>query len=291
MQNSIIRELQRELLDETASLSVILRKARLAARKLDLRDFENWICKESGGYDGPLNELPEYRKVPVAPRYFNLYRGWCPIFIENDLLQELCHTAPLWQPIEAIEAMTNSESGIAWLCYGHDLTKILRDSIGHRFEIRGALSVTSLLGTINAVRNTILDWAVDLEKAGILGEGLGFSSRDRVEAASVTQHIYAQNIGTFGNVDRNASVTNLQVGGDYNSETLASCVEKIRTSLPALPEQERIAVRVELEKIEQTGSNQPVAQQALRSIKTICEGAAGNLAASGVAAFLRTIVG
>lgn len=82
--NSIVREIQSEILADEAQLSNILRKARLAARKLDLAEFEKWISNESDGYrDTAWIDLPDYRRIGATPRFFNPYRGWCPIIIRR----------------------------------------------------------------------------------------------------------------------------------------------------------------------------------------------------------------
>ena len=57
---SIVLELQKETLDETISIESLLRKAYLVAKKLKLKDFEEWINKEQNGYNG---QIPEYRNV------------------------------------------------------------------------------------------------------------------------------------------------------------------------------------------------------------------------------------
>ncbi len=105
LNNSIVREIQSEILSDDVRVANIVRKARLAARKLDLKDFEKWLIKESDGYKGiPVDEMPDYRKIGAIPRFFNPYRGWCPIIVEDEKIYELCHTTFLYQPIEELES-------------------------------------------------------------------------------------------------------------------------------------------------------------------------------------------
>lgn len=56
----IVIELQREAMDENISIESLLRKAYLVARKLKLKEFEEWINKEQNGYS---KEVPNYRNV------------------------------------------------------------------------------------------------------------------------------------------------------------------------------------------------------------------------------------
>lgn len=50
----IVLELQKEALDETISIESLLRKAYLVAKKLKLRDLEEWINQEQNGYENHL---------------------------------------------------------------------------------------------------------------------------------------------------------------------------------------------------------------------------------------------
>ena len=47
----IIIELQREALNESVSIESLMRKAYLVAKKLDLKEFEEWLKQEQNGYD------------------------------------------------------------------------------------------------------------------------------------------------------------------------------------------------------------------------------------------------
>ena len=49
----------------------------------------------------------------------------------------------------------------------------------------------NLAGILDTVRNKILDWALELEKKGILGdEEMNFSDKEREQAQSVTINNY-----------------------------------------------------------------------------------------------------
>src|SRR3954466_9502871 len=96
-ESSLVREIQRDALEEALSASALMRKARLAANKLGLSEFQQWISNESDGYQGTLcSNLPRYRHIGVSPKFFNPYRGWCPIIIEDQQIYDLCHTGFLY---------------------------------------------------------------------------------------------------------------------------------------------------------------------------------------------------
>lgn len=73
------------------------------------------------------------------------------------------------------------------------------------------LSRTQVDGVLDAVRNTALEWSLRLEKDGILGEGMTFSSDERQKASHITY-----NIKNFAGVLGNVMAESLQIG-DYGA--------------------------------------------------------------------------
>ncbi len=160
-----------------------------------------------------------------------------------------------------------------------------------QFEIRAFISKSALDGPINAVKNIILDWAVDLEKAGVIGEGLGFTTKDKIEAANVTQNVYAQNIGNLGDLHDKSSVTNNLWNNKFSVEQVEKHLIKIQDAIPALPPEIRKPVEVEIKNAKAAAKTAEIesVQNALGSIRTICEGAAGNIAAEAIVALIKSL--
>ena len=287
--NSLIREIQRDLVEGSASVSVVLRKARLAAKKLDLQEFLRWIEQEADGYrSGSVDDLPKYRSVSIEPKFFNPYRGWCPIIIQNDRLYELCHSGFLHQSVDEIEALVRSGDTLQYI-YPKELCEILRTQMEFNFDIRGFCSSTQLGAVSNAVKNILLDWAVELERAGVLGEGMGFTRSDQSDAATVTQNIYAQSIGSVGDLRDNAKMSNRIGCAEISDHDIGDCIRQIRGMLPNLPDKVRGVVETELQKAERhRGSGQSAfARTCFSSIQKICESTATSMAAQGIAHFLK----
>lgn len=55
-----------------------------------------------------------------------------------------------------------------------------------------------LHGILDHVRNAVLDWALDLESRGIIGDGMSFSSKEKTTASQVTYQI-TNHIGSMQN--------------------------------------------------------------------------------------------
>lgn len=79
--NSIVLELQRDALNPSISVLILLRKAYVVARKLNIRQFQEWIELELNGYKG--HPIPEYRVVRGQLRAWNPYHGWHQIVTDD----------------------------------------------------------------------------------------------------------------------------------------------------------------------------------------------------------------
>src|SRR5688500_16815305 len=73
------------------------------------------------------------------------------------------------------------------------------------------VSSSELHGIVAAVRDTILQWSLRLERDGILGEGMTFSREEVQKAANTTY-----NIQNFSGVLGNVTGSTIQVG-NYNA--------------------------------------------------------------------------
>ena len=60
--NSIVIDLQDEILSSDCDIVQILRRAHVIAVKLGLKEFDQWISYELNGYPDQ-NACPDYRKV------------------------------------------------------------------------------------------------------------------------------------------------------------------------------------------------------------------------------------
>ena len=78
----IVLELQKLALDGRSNTLELLRKAYFVARKLEIKDFQDWIKYELHGY-GDDKDLPEYRIAYGSLEALNVYRGWQPVIISD----------------------------------------------------------------------------------------------------------------------------------------------------------------------------------------------------------------
>ena len=193
----IVLELQKEAMDETISIEVLLRKAYLVARKLKLRDFENWVNQEQNGYE---NYLPKYRYVRGEIKAWNPYRGWIPMVLPTSVADEVS-CMPLGMSISAISDSYNTSEGTVTLAVNAALTEFFNkstDFIPTKYVF--FVSKSELYRIMSTVRNKILDWALLLEENNISGEGMAFTEKE-TETALTTQIINNYTNNFFSKVE------------------------------------------------------------------------------------------
>lgn len=120
----IVIELQREALDESISIESLMRKAYLVARKLNLKDFEEWISQEQNGYK---QEVPEYRNIGGEIKAWNPYHGWIPMVLSADIT-DLISKTPIPTSISELQDIYNSSEGTVCLSVNGTLTEWLNSN-------------------------------------------------------------------------------------------------------------------------------------------------------------------
>ncbi len=198
--SSLVHDLQNDIRRSGKSVTEILRTAKLISAKLGLTDISVWLDAELNGYKSGQT-IPAYRLISSGNfQILNPARGWQalgsydgPPIPSGQAVTELVKLAeerqavmvpPQHIPVEALGGM---------------------DYMVNQFDQRVIISGSQIAGIIEAVKNKVLEWTIELEQRGILGENMSFDAREKHSAQSQTFHI--QNAtGVFGNVS-NSQVT------------------------------------------------------------------------------------
>jgi hypothetical protein len=299
-QAPVVIRLQAEAADQAVPVATLLRTAKIVATKLGLDDALVWIDAELTGYMQAKGEdLPSYRRLRGNLMGWNPYHGWQPVlFPEGTDIHPVFYEAPIGTSIGEIEAgnvRRRQESQGAFNLDAARKATILSALTGPKTDVALFLPPASMEGILEAVRNLVLDWALKLEKAGVLGDGMMFSETDKKKAAPVTQQFIIQNAGVVGNVTDNATVSNVQSASVHISAAAVSdLVAQIRPVLPTLPEetaQNLSPILKDLETEAAGKADQSKLRQLLGAARNIAEGAAGNLVAIGIVAAIAAILG
>src|SRR5207302_1281819 len=154
-----------------------------------LNDIEEWIAAELNGYPD-LESPPSYRSVDGTLQVQNPYRGWVIVTGEPS-------PPPMTFPysISQIEEFSKQETVYISPRINIPLSPPAYESLPQRVVFSGIV----FKGMIEAVRDRLLDWSLELEKRGITGENMSFDEREKEAAHSQTFHIQ-NSIAFFGNV-------------------------------------------------------------------------------------------
>ncbi len=147
-------------------------------------------------------------------RAYNPYNGWIPVILRDKKLRELLESRDAGQPLGTLEDLYLSadKSATLQMALPHDLViEVFGDTEEFHLGMIPTLLLAkpSLRGILDAVRNEVLRWTLELERRGVLGEGMSFTTEEKARAATVTYQI-----GTFSGVLGNVSSSQIQVG-DY----------------------------------------------------------------------------
>ena len=112
-------------------------------------------------------------------------------------------------PIAEIESLSKEEMVTFTPEKKFGITDSLGTSMGSKWPQRVTLDASQFKHILEAVRNELLQWTIELEKRGIKGEDMNFDEKEKQLATNVHIERFA---GVFG------TVTNSQVAvNDYSS--------------------------------------------------------------------------
>lgn len=283
--NSLVIELQKEIINSSSKAADLLRKAYLLAKKLGVKDFEEWLNNELNGYK-ISSKPPDYRKIVGSIRAWNPYHGWQPVVVPDRKLQDKLQTRNVIQSIPELEILVGSGSNELQMPLPDEMSKL----IDYQTKMRLDISSFQIVSIIERVKNILLEWALKLESDGIKGENMGFTNEEKRKASS--QHYTVNNF--YGNISKsqfqqgavNAHQTLVSEEVDINKVVELIKMIKDNYEKLELDSDKKIEIETEVKKIEaQTGSSDPktnIIAEGIKSIKNIFEGMAGNLISSAI---------
>ena len=218
--SKLIHELRSDAISENCSLGELLRKSLVVAKKLRITDFELWVDHELNGYP-PGSEIPKYREVVGSVKAWNPNKGWIPIFIPDTKLAKFYTRQMINQAVGSLETLiSDQEGGNLQVPFPPQVEAHIARQTGLDFQSTLHVGSNQVDGILQAIRNTILNWALDLESRGILGDDMSFTSEEQ-QAAKEMQTIHiGQFQGILGNVQQSTVTQNLNMDvrkGDFDS--------------------------------------------------------------------------
>ena len=188
--NSIVVDLQDEILSSDCDIVQILRRAHVIAVKLGLKEFDQWISYELNGYPN-LDVCPDYRKVSGTLKALDPYLDWIPVVVPDSKIEKMICEKKMPNSIsEIITLCENAPNGLLSPFSGGQV-ELLNYMFNPPLPTRYALhtSTASVMDIIEKVKNTILEWTLKLEEEGVLGEGMRFSDKEKQTAMALPQTV------------------------------------------------------------------------------------------------------
>ncbi|MFJ8460883.1 hypothetical protein ACIQ57_17325 [Lysinibacillus xylanilyticus] len=289
---SLALELQREAYQSNTSVTDLIRKAFVLARKLDVKELISWVNREMEGYkEINQEEVPTYRLVHGHIKAWNPYQGCFIPAIFGGETDETLSKQVILLPIAEIEKQienANARNGNLKLIFPPALQIELMKATGYDFEVSLHVPVSQFENILNRVRDIILEWTLSLEEKGIIGENMTFNADEKKSASQITN--IHNHIGTMINspLQQNSNNSSQIVSvGEFKVESLKEIVEQGKVLLEQITDTEvKAELQADLAVLEtQFTSPKPkngIIKESLASIRNIAEGITGSLLATGI---------
>ena len=188
--NSPVLNLQNDVIQSDCDVVNVLRKAHVIATKLDLDNFDSWVRNELYGYTSVEN-IPRYRHVRGQLKAVGLFNKFVDVVINDKEVERKVIERDLTNSISELISFLNMDKERLILTYPGELQAIFKDTFKNpsysQFTLH--ISKTSVYALVDAVKTTVLEWTLVLEKKNILGNGMTFSSDEKKNASIIPQTI------------------------------------------------------------------------------------------------------
>lgn len=296
--SGLVLELQSDALNKDVRCSDLLRKALVVSLKLGVEAIEGWLRHELNGYPLYDDEVPDYREIHGLIKAWNPYHGWQPLNFGDPKQAERLSKRKIMQPIGELDALLeNKGGGELQVPFPQHIVNSLMKGMEVPLQPTLHVSNTEIVGILDVVRNTVLEWALELEKEGVIGEGMTFSKEEQQAAGQVTYQI-TNNIGKMQNSqfqqDSPGASQHLKVGTDLSQ--IVALMAKMKDSMGqfGLNADSESELETEISTIEiQSKSPKPkssIISESLKSIRSILEGATGSIAATSFLAQITNLL-
>jgi hypothetical protein len=295
-------QLQEAALNKDMKLADLLRLALVVARKLDIADFEKWLSFELEGYK-KREDVPEYRILHGICRAYSQHHGWQDIRFKDSKVAEAYSTRPVLDPAAVLEEHVircNGTSSNPVMQYPAEVHNDILRQAGVGWSDPGIhFSTAQFAGILDAVRNSVLDWSLKLEKASVLGEGMTFSNdeRQRAQTAAVPPTYAATHMTVIHSMTQ-SQVQQASPGANrtftvqtVNVKELLEFVTAVRALEVQVPEKEKAQLKADLSTLEARAAaptpSPGIVAEAAASVRKILESAGGALTAANLPALLQ----
>ena len=293
---ALIPELIAMASDPTVKTTDLLRKALVAARLLKQPEFAAWINSELQGYS-QSGDLPSYRVLQGELKVDVPGHGRLPLPIRNAEMSRLITESRFGHPMGALEDLA-VPGEVVRSFFPSEQSQILIQELSLPGVPELALGSNQVRGLIEAVRDKLLTWALDLAEAGIQGEGMSFTPQEQQQA----QQLAPVNIHIRGNATGFQFMQNSPGGQQQQTVTSEQKEAALAALLPWLAQviaqgqlqgEACAELQAELDTLKAQAASPnpkwPVIGAVASSVRTILEGAGGGMLAAQALGWLATL--
>ncbi|MDE9447494.1 hypothetical protein KKJ04_18320 [Xenorhabdus bovienii] len=225
---------------------------------------------------------------------FNPYHGLQPLYIRDVKLAEILSTREMGQSVGELDALLIDNKGkTLHVPFNQNTKNQLIKLMNVPLEPTLLVSHTEIVGILDAIRNEVLYWVLDLESREILGDRMSFTKEEKQAAAQVTYQI-TNNIQNMNNsqlqqdsAGANQSLVIYDTPKDFG--VFIEQFKKIHEKLE-LDELQRRELNAEVATMElqlkSPNPKQMIISESVKSIRNILEGITGSVIATGLLALL-----
>ncbi|MFQ2680657.1 hypothetical protein ACK3YX_16805 [Aeromonas caviae] len=295
---ALIPELIAMASDPTVKTTDLLRKAMVAARLLKQPEWAAWIDHELQGYPQP-GDLPPYRVLQGELKVDVPGHGRLPLPIRNAEVNRLITESRFGHPMGALEDLA-VPGEVVRSFFTPEQSQFLIQELSLPGVPELALGSNQVRGLIEAVRDKLLTWALDLAEAGIQGDGMSFTSQEQQQAqqlAPVNIHIGGDAPGFQFMQSSPGGQQQQMVTGEQKAEALAALLPWLQQVIAQgqLQGEACAELQAELDTLKAQAASPnpkwPVIGAVADSVRAVLEGAGGGVLAAQALGWLATLSG
>lgn len=284
--SAIVPELVNMATDPSVGTADLLRKALVVVRRLAVPDLVEWISGELNGYKE--GDIPDYRLLRGQLKALNPINGPIPLMMPSAESTEHVTLARIHQSVPELVQLAQSKTGV--FCYfSADMEHRLMRGMQVQMRPVISLSTVQIHGIVEKVRSRILEWALDLEGRGVMGEGMTFSPQEK---QMVQQQHYHFGDVTGSQIQISSTGSNQTQTPTSDMDALKALIEVLRDALVRGEVAGELGdeLRAELATLQaQAASPKPkwqVIKATASSIKSVLENATGSIVAAQALPYL-----
>ena len=295
---ALIPELIAMASDPTVKTTDLLRKAMVAARLLKQPEWAAWIDHELQGYPQP-GDLPPYRVLQGELKVDVPGHGRFPLPIRNAEMNRLITESRFGHPMGALEDLA-VPGEVVRSFFTPEQSQFLIQELSLPGVPELALGSNQVRGLIEAVRDKLLTWALDLAEAGIQGDGMSFTSQEQQQAqqlAPVNIHIGGDAPGFQFMQSSPGGQQQQTVTGEQKAEALAALLPWLQQVIAQgqLQGEACAELQAELDTLKAQAASPnpkwPVIGAVADSVRAVLVGAGGGVLAAQALGWLATLSG